>query len=113
VETIELVLLSDPVLNAGPGRSIEVQLLQGGKPTAESVVSFIPRGVELSAEFDATYERRTDTNGKASFTPKEGNVYLIVSHSLNENEKGTDYEATKYTATLTMRVPQICPCCDD
>jgi hypothetical protein len=109
----ELVLLSDPVLFAGPGKAIEVQLLKNGKPVAEEVVSFVPRGVELSAEFDATYERRTDSQGKASYTPKEGNVYLIVSHILAKDETGADYADTKYAATLTVRVPQICPCCDE
>jgi len=109
----ELVLLTDPVLFAGPGKAIEVQLIRSGKPVADQVVSFIPRGVELSAAFDSTYERRTDKEGKASFTPKEGNTYLIVSHLLADNETGADYEGTKYTATLTVRVPQICPCCDE
>jgi uncharacterized GH25 family protein len=109
----ELVLLTDPVLFAGPGKAVEVQLLRAGKPVADHVVSFIPRGVELSEGFDATYERRTGKQGKASFTPKEGNVYLVVSHLIAAEEKGTDYESTKYTATLTLRVPQICPCCDE
>ena len=109
----ELVLLSDPVLFTGPGRAIEVQLLKQGKPVADEVVSFIPRGTDLSAEFDPNYERRTDNQGKASFTPKEGNVYLIVTHILAQNEKGADYDDTKYAATLTIRVPQICPCCDE
>jgi uncharacterized GH25 family protein len=109
----ELVLLSDPVLFAGPGNPIEVQLLKAGQPVADTVVSFVPRGVELSAGFDATYERRTDNEGKASFTPKEGNVYLIVSHILAKDEKGSDYDDTKYAATLTLRIPQLCPCCDE
>lgn len=109
----ELVLLSDPVLMAGPGKAIDVQLLKGGKPVRDQVVSFIPRGVELASGFDETYERRTDKEGKASFTPKEGSTYLIVSHLLVDTEKGTTYEGTKYTATMTLRVPQICPCCDE
>ena len=109
----ELVLLSDPVLFAGPGRAIDVQLLRSGKPVVDQVVCFIPRGTELSAEFDETYERRTDQQGKASFTPKEGNVYLIVSHLLAATESGKDYAGTKYSATLTIRVPQLCPCCDE
>lgn len=110
---IELVLLSDPVFLTGPGKPIRVQLLRSGKPVANEVVSFIPRGVELKTGFDETYERRTDATGKASFTPKEGNVYLIVSHVIAEDEKAADYENTKYTATMTLRIPQICPCCDE
>lgn len=109
----ELVLLSDPVLFAGPGRAIDVQLLRSGKPVADQVVSFIPRGTDLSAKFDETYERRTDEQGKASFIPKEGNVYLIVSHLLAATESGKDYASTKYSATLTLRIPQLCPCCDE
>lgn len=109
----ELVLNSDPVLFNAPGKPIEVQLLLNGKPCFEEIVSFIPRGVELSSEFDKTYERRTNEEGKASFTPKEGNVFLIVAHRINETEKGADYDGTKYTATLTIRVPQVCPCCDE
>jgi uncharacterized GH25 family protein len=109
----ELVLLSDPVLFAGPGNPIQVQLLKQGQPVVGNVVSFVPRGVDLAEGFDETYERRTDKDGKASFTPKAGNVYLIVSHVLAKDEKGADYEDTKYAATLTLRVPQICPCCDE
>jgi uncharacterized GH25 family protein len=109
----EIVLLTDPVLFAGPGNAIRVQLLRRGKPVAENIVSFVPRGVELAEGFDKKYERRTNEQGIASFTPKEGNVYLIVSHLLAEDEKGVDYEDTKYAATLTLRVPQICPCCNE
>lgn len=109
----ELVLLSDPVLFAGPGNPIEVQLLKAGKPVADQVVSFVPRGVELASGFDAAYERRTDKSGKASFTPEEGNTYLIVAHVLAKDERGTNYDDTKYAATLTIRVPQLCQCCDE
>lgn len=109
----EIVLLSDPVLFAGPGKPIEVQLLRSGKPVPDTVVSFVPRGVELQSGFDSTYERRTDVEGKASFTPKEGDTYLIVSHIDAKDEKTADYTSTKYAATLTVRIPQICPCCDE
>ncbi len=108
----ELVLLTDPVLFAGPGKAIEVQLLRAGQGVADHVVSFVPRGVELKEGFDATYERRTNSEGKASFTPREGGVYLIVSHLLLE-ERGDTYESIKYAATLTLRVPQLCPCCEE
>ena len=108
----ELVLLSDPVKDIGPDKAIEVQLVSNGKPLADQVVSFIPRGVELATGFDQEYERRTDAEGKASFTPKEGNLYLIVAHWLKKDEKGADFVSTKYAATLTLRVPQVCPCCE-
>lgn len=106
----ELVLLSDPVQNIGPGKAIEVQLLNNGKPVVGEVVSFIPCGVELSAGFDANYERRTDAQGKATFTPKEGNLFMIVSHLLRKDEKSAEYTSTKYSTTLSLRVPQVCPC---
>jgi uncharacterized GH25 family protein len=109
----EIVLLTDPVLFNRAGNDVEEQLLRGGKPVANQRECFIPRGVELAAGFDDTYERRTDANGKATFTPKEGNLFLIVSHLVDDTEKSNDYQSTKYTAALTLRVPQTCPCCDE
>jgi uncharacterized GH25 family protein len=109
----ELVLLSDPVLFAGPGNPLEVQVLSQGKPVADCVVSFIPRGVELAEGFDEKYERRTNPEGKCSFTPTAGNVFLIVAHRTADDERTAEFERTKYAATLTVRVPQICPCCDE
>lgn len=51
-------------------------------------------------------------NGRASFTPTEGNYYLVVAHH-KEPEAGKGYDSTKYSATLTVLVPQICPCCGE
>ena len=75
-------------------------------------MSFIPRGATLADGFDKRFERTTDENGRASFTPTEGNYCLVVAHK-EEDEKGKDYTRTKYSATLTVFVPQICPCCGE
>lgn len=106
----ELVPVTHPVLGLGPGNPIKVQLLFQGKPLTDAVVSFIPRGAELSKEFDPRYERKTDAQGIASFEPREASVYLIVAHHETQ-EKGEGYDQTKYSATLTLRIPAICPCC--
>jgi hypothetical protein len=50
---------------------------------------------------------------RASFTPKEGNYYLVVAHREEPKEAGKDYQSTKYSATLTVLVPQVCPCCGE
>ena len=32
---------------------------------------------------------------------------------IQPDEGGKDYKSTKYSATLTVLVPQVCPCCGD
>jgi uncharacterized GH25 family protein len=109
---IELVAESNPVVAMGPGTPIKVKLLFEGKPLEGVKVSFIPRGITLKEGTDDTYERKTNKEGKAEFTPKTGNYYLIVAHYPRE-EKGEGYEFAHYSATLTVFVPQKCPCCDE
>lgn len=110
---LELVNVTDPVIPMGPGVAVQVKLLHRGKPLANTKVSFIPRGTTLAEGFDKRYEKMTDASGKALFVPKEGNFYLIVAHKKSDDEKGPNYTATHYSATLTVYVPQYCPCCDD
>jgi uncharacterized GH25 family protein len=110
---LELVPTANPVTPMGPGLPIRVKVLYHGKPLPDARVSFIPRGVNLSESFDETYERLTDADGAASFIPKEGNVYLVVVHHVEPEQRGEGYESTKYSATLTVFVPQVCPCCGE
>lgn len=109
---LEIVPTSNPVAPMGPGTPIAVKLLFNGKPLAGVKVSFVPRGVTLKEGTDAEYERQTDAEGKCRFTPKTGNYYLVVAHHTT-NEKSEKYEETKYSATLTVFVPEKCPCCGD
>ena len=108
---LELVLESHPVLDCGPGKPIVVRLLLKGKPLADQVVSFIPRGVTLAEGFDPNHERKTDADGRCSYTPKEGNLVLVVTHHVDLEQKGEGYEKANYAATLVLDVPQRCPCC--
>jgi uncharacterized GH25 family protein len=112
---LELVCLLNPVTPMGPGCPIKVRLLYKGKPLAGERVSFIPRGTTLKPAFDAQYERMTDANGEATFEPTDANIYLIAAHKTEARQGGTldgkPYEFTKYSATLTVFVPRICPCC--
>lgn len=107
---LELVLESHPVLGTGPGKPIAVRLLFRGQPLADHVVSFIPRGATLAEGFDAAYERRTDAEGRCSYTPKEGNLVLVVAH-VEREEQGEGYDKAAYAATLLLDVPQRCACC--
>lgn len=104
---IELVPLTNPITAMGPNQPIRVKLLYQSKPLPAARVTFIPRGTVLAEGFDKDYEAMTDADGVASFTPKEGNVVLIVVHHPAADQKGDGYEKTHYTATLTVSVPQI------
>jgi uncharacterized GH25 family protein len=109
---LELVLESHPVLGCGPGKPIAVQLLFKGKPLADQVVSFIPRGATLAEGFDPGHERKTDADGRCRYTPREGNLVLVVAHLEKPDEKGEGYDKTAYAATLVIDVPERCPCCE-
>ncbi len=109
---LEIVPVTNPVAPMGPGQKLTVKLLLKGQPLANSQVSFIPRSESLIEAFDDRFERKTDAKGMASFTPKSGDYYLVVAH-LKTDESGDGYEATSYSATLTVFVPEICPCCGE
>ncbi|HVA50809.1 MAG TPA: DUF4198 domain-containing protein [Pirellulales bacterium] len=109
--TLELVPKSHLVTPMGPGTPIELQVLYHGKPLRDARVSFVPRGETLAEGFDDRYERKTDAEGLAGFTPTEGNYYLIVVHHVDPQASGPGYTSTKYSASITVLVPQVCPCC--
>jgi uncharacterized GH25 family protein len=112
-DPLELVPQTHPITPMGPGQPLTVQLLYKGKPLPNATVSFIPRGTKLKEGFDPAYDRKTDEKGLATFEPKEANYYLIAAHHEDPNDKGQGYTATKYSATLTLLVPAICPCCGE
>ncbi|HJZ53561.1 MAG TPA: hypothetical protein VKE74_01300 [Gemmataceae bacterium] len=49
------------------------------------------------------------------FTPKTGNYHLVVAHHKEPApaENKEMYEELSYAATLTVFVPEKCPCCGD
>ena len=112
-DALEIVPRVNPIAPMGPGSKLSVQILYQGKPLADARVSFIPRGVTLADGFDPKYERKTDSNGLATFQPPDGNYYLIATHHEDPQAKGQGYDSTKYSATLTVLVPNTCPCCGE
>ncbi|MEX2670627.1 MAG: DUF4198 domain-containing protein [Phycisphaeraceae bacterium] len=106
----EIVPIYNPVIPAGPGIDMKVQVLFDGKPLANQRISFIPRGTKLDEDFDKDYERMTDEDGYANFNPAFGNYYLIAAHK-ETDESGDGYDSTAYSATLTVQIPHACPCC--
>lgn len=110
---LELVPVKNPVTPMGPGQTICVRVLLKGKPLPDARVSFIPQSDTLVEGFDDRYERKTDADGRATFTPKAGDRYLIVVHHRDESETTSDYDLTQYSATLTVLVPELCPCCSE
>ena len=115
-DALEIVPQNNPVAPMGMGDELKLRLLFKGKPLADTVISFIPRGTQLTQGFDARYEARTDKNGDATFTPDEAKTYLAVAH-VDSKEAGAmagqKYDTTKYGATLTVYVPAICACCGE
>ena len=109
---LELVPQTNPVTPMGPSTPITVRLLYKGKPLTGTTVSFIPRGQTLASGFDDKFERKTDDRGDATFEPTDGNYYLIVAHH-QDDDKGKGYDGTKYSATIGLYVPTICPCCGE
>ncbi len=107
---LELVPESNPITPMGPGTELTVRLWFKGKPLTGEKVSFIPQGTTLKEGFDSRYEFKTNVNGRVHFTPREAGYYLVVAHHRTD-EKGQKYDFTKYGATLSLFVPQICPCC--
>jgi uncharacterized GH25 family protein len=109
---LELVPEANPVTPMGPGVPIRVKVLFKGQPFPGARVTFIPRGAVLSEGFDAEHERTANEHGRAAFTPNDGNYYLVVTHHKTD-EQGEGYVATSYSATLTVFVPDVCPCCGE
>jgi len=112
---IELVPETNPVAPMGPGTPIKLRLWFKDKPLANTKISFIPEGVTLKEGFDSRYEVKTNVNGRASFEPKEAGKYLVAAHvetkEAGTNKAGQKYDYTAYSATLTVFVPALCPCC--
>lgn len=109
---LEIVPEANTVTPMGPDIPIRVKVLFQGKALKDARVSFIPRGTTLAEGFDANYERKTNDNGRCSFSPKEGNYYLVVVHHKTD-ERGEGYDSTAYSATLSVFVPDVCACCGE
>ncbi|MBA3312089.1 MAG: DUF4198 domain-containing protein [Planctomycetota bacterium] len=107
----EILPVANPVTPMGPGEPIVVRVLLEGQPLADTTVSFIPQSETLRDGFDERYERKTNAAGEAEFTPKTGDRYLVVAHHTTD-DSGDGYEQTAYAATLTVFVPEMCPCCE-
>lgn len=109
---LELIPLSNPVTPMGAGETIKLKLLYKGSPLPDATVSFIPRGATLKEGFDDRYEKKTDADGIVSMPLKDAALHLIVAHHKDDGA-GEGYTSTKYSATLTLWVPAVCPCCGE
>jgi uncharacterized GH25 family protein len=108
---LELVPVSNPLFGLGVGTSFSVKLLYKGKPLKDSVVSFIPKGVPLSGEIDSKFEAKTDAKGVATVTLDQSGQWLIAAHVKDSTASGAGYKSIGYSATIHLRVPNVCPCC--
>ena len=99
------LMLATPLNALAAGRELKLQVLRSGKPLADARVSFVPRGVVLSAGFDASHERTSDAQGFVEYKPANGNVYLAVVHFVAEDETGEGYTKTHYSAAMVLPIP--------
>ena len=104
---LELIPLTNPVTESGPGMPLRLRVLFENQPLVNARVSFIPRGQILQEGFDEAFERMTDEKGDVQFTPQEANVLLVVIHHREPERSGDGYESTYYSATMTIAVPQV------
>lgn len=102
---LELIPLTNPVTESGPGLPIRLRVIFENKPLAGARVSFIPRGQQLKEGFDEQFERRSDEKGIVEFTPADANLILAVAHHLEPTRSGDGFDSTHYAATLTIAVP--------
>lgn len=103
---LEIVPLTDPVTDSEPGRALLVRVHFEDKPLANARVTFIPRGQVLADGLDAEFERTTAADGIAEFTPRDGNVVLVIVHHALPERSGEGYSSTHFAASLTVAVPQ-------
>lgn len=108
---LELVPITNPIYGLGSGSEFSVQLIYKGKPLAGSVVSFIPKGVNLHGDIDEAYEVKTNSKGVSTLTLKQAGQWLLAAHIKDESAKGNGYNSIGYSATIHLLVPASCPCC--
>ena len=75
---------------------------------AEATVDFDLLLSTLAA--DAQYKFWVEGSG---FGAGPRGLDAVVAHYQNLKETGKDYKSTKYSATLTVLVPKVCPCCGE
>ena len=107
----EIVPMVHPITPFGPGSKIQVKVLYKGQPMPGAKVSFLPRGSNPAGELDPRFEMNTNAKGVAEMELKEANTYLIVTHFKDPTASGEGYKSIGYSASLTLIVPGICPCC--
>ncbi|RYG47381.1 DUF4198 domain-containing protein [bacterium] len=103
---LEIVPLDNPAIPYGLGTRFTVQVRYKGRPMARARVSFIPKGVKLTGDFDRRYERTTGADGKATLELEKAGPYLIATHFVDEKAKGKGYESIHYSATLCLIAPK-------
>lgn len=109
--TLELIPVSNPVFDLGVGTSFSVKLLYKGSPLKDTVVSFIPKGVTLTGDLDPKFETKTDAKGVSTLSLNQAGQWLIAAHVTDATAAGEGYKSIGYSATIHLRVPNVCPCC--
>ena len=85
---LEIVPVANTVLPWDPASPSRCRCSSRASRSRTPGSAFIPRGVELSTEFDKPTNGKPTADGLASFTPNEGNYFLVVVHHEEPDRRG-------------------------
>ena len=94
----ELVPLFNPVATK-PFQEVQLVATFKGKPLANAEVSVIRRGNNTQP-----IKKKTDEQGKISFTTGPADYYLVRLKTTTQEQKSGEYDTTNYEATMTFVV---------
>jgi len=94
-----------------PGVSIAERLLYKEKPSGRGEYRLYPVRRNLQGRPGCTLCASHGRAGTRFFHATGANTIWSWLHFKEPKERGKGYDYTLYSATLTVYVPQICPCC--
>ena len=103
-QPFEIVLNSNLLPCLDSGEPIEVRIIRNNAPVSGATVTFTPLPLARVETPLKVEPKQSDVDGIASYLPQNPGLILIACHYLDEQEKGQDYDATYYSATMCLEV---------
>ena len=103
-QPFEIVLNSNLLPCLDSGDPIEVRIIRNNAPVSGATVTFTPLPLGRVETPLKVEPKLSDVAGIASYLPQNPGLILIACHYLDEQEKGKDYDATYYSATMCLEV---------
>lgn len=103
-QPFEIVLNSSLLPSLDSVEPIEVKIIKNNTPLSGATVTFTPLPLGRIDTPQQVEPIQSDVAGNASYHPKNPGLILIACHYLDEQERGNDYDATYYSATMCLEV---------